>query len=54
MTFDLVAPLLYRYPPCVPGGTIMDVRFPLIPSSQQNKPTDYCAETQTETLQQVA
>ena len=53
MTIDLVGARRYRYPPCVPGGTTMDVRFTLILSRQQNKPAEYCVKFQTETHQRV-
>jgi hypothetical protein len=53
MTLDLVAARLYRYPSCVPGGTIVDVRFRLISDSLQNKPAEYCVKFQTDTPQQV-
>lgn len=53
MTLDLVGARRYRYPPCVPEGTTMDVRFTLILSGQQNKPGEYCVKFQTETPQQV-
>jgi hypothetical protein len=42
MTLDLVGARPHRYPLCVPGGTITDVRFTLILSDQQNKPAEYC------------
>jgi hypothetical protein len=43
MTLDLVGARSYRYPPCVPGGTVVDVRFKLISDGQQNKPTEYAS-----------
>jgi len=53
MTLDLVGAHRYCYPPCVPGGTSMDVRLRLILIGKQNKQAEYCVKFQTETPQQV-